>query len=93
MATPAIAVATLTGSTSNPRRSGCPKKATKQTKQQIIWNAVKECCVPFSEIRNQVEPKVSDGMVWKVLAEAGYHWRGAGISLKAMSSRMASTTW
>ena len=66
-----------TGSTHNLARSGHPRTVTDHTKRQIVRTATKERRKPFAEIGNQVEPKVSDATVRRVLAEEGYHRRVA----------------
>jgi transposase len=66
-----------TGSTSNYSRSGRPKKVNDHMKRRIIREATKARRTPFSEIGNQMVPKVSEGTVQNVLAEAGYHRRVA----------------
>jgi hypothetical protein len=58
---------------SNYSCSGCPKKVNDHMKRRIIREATKAHCTPFSEIGNQMVPKMRKGMVRNVLAEAGYH--------------------
>jgi hypothetical protein len=61
------------GSTHNLTCSGPPRTVTDHTKRQIVRTATKECQKPFAEIGNQVEQKVSDATIRRVLAEEEYH--------------------
>ena len=61
------------GLTHNLPRSGRPRTVTDHTKRQIVRTATKERWKPFAEIGNQVELKVSDATIRRVLAEEGYH--------------------
>jgi len=55
---------------------------------------VKACCTPISKIRNQVEPKVSDGIVWSVSTEAGYHgWVALKVPYLTKQHKRARISW
>ncbi|KAJ3978363.1 hypothetical protein F5890DRAFT_1386928, partial [Lentinula detonsa] len=64
-----------TGSTSNCRRSGRPKKIDERMGCEIVREVQKNQCKPFQEIGNELEPKVSATAVWEFLAGKGYHRR------------------
>jgi transposase len=61
------------GTTVNHPQSGHPRKVTDHTIHQMIRVAKKSCRKPFQEIGNEVEPKVSETTVRRVLAEQGFH--------------------
>ena len=66
-----------TGSARNLPRSGCPRSVTDNAEHLIFRTTVKEHWLPFQEIANSIDPKISDATVWNVLAGAGYHQRVA----------------
>ena len=66
-----------TGSTRNLPCSGCPRSVTDKAERLIVRTAMKECWLPFQEIANLIDLKISDATVWNVLAGEGYHWRVA----------------
>ncbi|KAJ3743251.1 hypothetical protein DFH05DRAFT_1461381 [Lentinula detonsa] len=49
-----------TGSTSNYRRSGHPKKIDERMGREIVWEVRKNQRRPFQEIGNKLEPKAKD---------------------------------
>lgn len=65
------------GSTSNLPRSGRRTIVTDRMKRFIVREATKARRKPFAEIGNLMDPKVSEGTVRNVLADAGYHRRVA----------------
>jgi hypothetical protein len=66
-----------TGSTSNLPCSGCPRSVTDKAKHLIIRTTVKDCRLPFQEIANSIDPKISNATIQNVLAGEGYHQRVA----------------
>ncbi|GLB43950.1 putative encoded by [Lyophyllum shimeji] len=66
-----------TGSTSNRRRSGRPKKLSEAGKRLLTRTAVKERRMPLGELANTLQLNVSASTVRRALAEKGYHRRVA----------------
>ena len=52
-----------TGSTRNLPCSGRPMSVTDNTECLIVRIAVKECQLPFQEIANLIDPKISDATI------------------------------
>ena len=67
----------VTGYTKNLPCSGHPRNVTDKAECLIVRNAVKECQLPFQEIANSIDLKISDATVQNVLASEGYHRRVA----------------
>ena len=66
-----------TGSTRNLPHSGSPRSVTDNAKHLIVRTAMKERRLPFQEIANSIDLKISGATVRNVLAGAGYHRRVA----------------
>ena len=62
-----------TGPTRNLPRSGHPRSVTDNAEHLIVRTAMKERRLPFQEIANLIDLKISDATVRNVLTGAGYH--------------------
>jgi transposase len=66
-----------TGSTTNRPRSGRPPKVDEHMHRLIVWKARKNRKMPFRQIGNLVEPRLSASTVGRHVAEENYHRRVA----------------